>query len=69
MGHDNLKSCFASTVPQPPPSHRVAHVQCLSRATCEQAFSKQNLIKTKVGSMLGNKNLEAMLRIALEGPE
>jgi hypothetical protein len=28
----------------------------------------QNLIKTKVWNMLGNKNLEAMLRIALEGP-
>ena len=28
----------------------------------------QNLIKIKVRSTLGNKNLEAMLRIALEGP-
>jgi hypothetical protein len=44
----------------------LAHVQCVSRATCEHAFSKQNLIKTKVGNMLGNKNLETMLRIALE---
>jgi len=68
VGHDNLESCFASTVPQPPHSRRVAHVQCVSRATCEHAFRKQNLIKTKVGNMLGNKNLEAMLRIALKGP-
>ena len=39
----------------------LAHVQCVSRATCEHAFSKQNLIETKVGIMLGGKNLEAML--------
>jgi hypothetical protein len=29
----------------------------------------QNLIKTNVRNRLGNKNLEAMLRIALEGPD
>jgi hypothetical protein len=46
----------------------LAHVQCVSRAACDHAFRKQNLIKTKVGNMLGDKNLEALLRIALEGP-
>jgi hypothetical protein len=44
------------------------HVQCVSRATCERAFSVQNLIQTKFRNMLGNKNLKAMLWIALEGP-
>jgi hypothetical protein len=29
----------------------------------------QNLIKTKVINMLGNKNLKAMLQIALEGQD
>jgi hypothetical protein len=37
--------------------------------TCERAFSVQNLIKTKVRNRLGIKNLDAMLRIALEGPD
>ena len=31
-------------------------------------FNVQNLIKTKVRNKLGNKNLDAMLQIALEGP-
>jgi hypothetical protein len=44
-------------------------VQCVSTATCERAFSVQNLIKTKVRNRLGSKNLDAMLRIALEGPD
>jgi hypothetical protein len=42
-------------------------VQCVSTTTCEHAFSVQNLIKTKVRNRLGSKNLDAMLRIALEG--
>ena len=46
----------------------LAHVQCVSTATCEHAFSVHNLIKTKVRNRLGSKNLDAMLRIALEGP-
>jgi dissimilatory sulfite reductase (desulfoviridin) alpha/beta subunit len=46
----------------------LAHVQCVSTTTCEHTFSVQNLIKTNVRNRLGNKNLEAMLRIALEGP-
>jgi len=44
-----------------------ARVQCVSTTTCERAFSVQNLIKTRVRNKLGSKNLEAMLRIALEG--
>jgi len=47
----------------------LAHVQCVSTATCERAFSVQNLIKTKVRNRLGSRNLDAMLRIALEGPD
>jgi hypothetical protein len=47
----------------------LAHVQCVSTVTCEHAFSVQKLIKTKVRNRLGSKNLNAMLRIALEGPD
>jgi hypothetical protein len=47
----------------------LAHVQSVSTATCECAFSVQKLIKTKVRNRLGSKNLDAMLRIALEGPD
>jgi hypothetical protein len=65
VGHDNLKSCFSSTIPNLLIFVELAHVQCASRVTCEHTFSKQNLIKTKVGNMLGNKNIEAS---ALEGP-
>jgi hypothetical protein len=43
-------------------------VQCVSTTTCEHAFNVQKLIKTKVRNRLGSKNLDAMLRIALEGP-
>jgi hypothetical protein len=39
-----------------------------STTTCEHAFSVQKLIKTKVRNRLGSKNLDAMLRIALEEP-
>jgi hypothetical protein len=44
-------------------------VQCVSTSTCKRTFSVQNLIKTRVRNKLGNKNLEAMLRISLEGPD
>jgi hypothetical protein len=47
----------------------LAHVQCVSTATCERVFSVQNLIETKVRNRLGSKNLDAMLRISLEGPD
>jgi hypothetical protein len=47
----------------------LAHVQCVSTATCERAFSVLKLIKTKVRNKLGSKNLDAMLRIALERPD
>jgi hypothetical protein len=44
-------------------------VKCVSTTTCEHAFIVHNLIKTKVRNRLGSKNLDAMLRIALEGPD
>jgi hypothetical protein len=47
----------------------LARVQCVSTSTCERAFRVQNLIKTRVKNKLGSKTLEAMLRIALEGPD
>jgi hypothetical protein len=47
----------------------LAHVQCVFTTTCERAFNVQKLIKTKVTNRLGSKNLDAMLRIALEGPD
>jgi len=43
-------------------------VQCVFIASCKRAFSVQNLIKTRVRNRLGSKNFEAMLRIALDGP-
>ena len=46
----------------------LTHVQCISTTMCECAFSVQNFIKIRVRNRLGSKNLEAMLRIALEGP-
>jgi hypothetical protein len=45
---------------------KLAHVQCVSTATCERAFSVKKLIKTKVRNRLSSRNLNAMLRIALE---
>jgi hypothetical protein len=47
----------------------LARVQCVSTSTCKMAFSVQNFIKTRVRNIFGSKNLEAMLRIALEGPD
>ena len=45
-------------------------MQCVSTTTCERALSVHKLINLlKVRTMLGSKNLEAMLLIALEGPE
>jgi len=68
-GMINLESCFASTCPNPLILVELAHVQCVSTMTCERAFSVQNLSETKVINMSGNKNLEATLQIALEGPD
>ena len=42
---------------------KLAHVQC------ERVFNVHTLIKTKVETKLAIKNLEEMLRIALEGPD
>ena len=66
---DNLEPCFASTISNLLILTELAHAQCDSTTTCEHAFSVQNLIKIRVRNMLGSKNLEAMLQIALEGPD
>ena len=47
----------------------IARVQCISTATCERAFSIQNIIKSKFRNKIGTKNLDSLLRIALEGPK
>ena len=47
----------------------IARVQCISTATCERAFSIQNIIKSKFRNKLGTKNLDSLLHIALEGPK
>jgi hypothetical protein len=65
VGHDNLQARYPNLLILA----KLAHVQCVSTTTCEHIFSVQNLIKTNVRNRLGNKNLEAMLRIALEGPD
>jgi hypothetical protein len=64
LGHDNLKSCFASTVGQPPHSCRVS--SCLIYNDVFMSFGVEILIKTKFKNKLGSKNLEAMMQIALE---
>jgi hypothetical protein len=46
----------------------IARVQCISTASCERAFSVQNCIKTKQKNRMLTKNLESVLRVALEGP-
>lgn len=46
----------------------IARVQCVSTASCERAFSVQNCIKTKHRNRMLTKNLESVLRIAIEGP-
>jgi len=46
----------------------IARVQCISTASCERAFSVQNCIKTKQRNRMLIKNLESVLRVALEGP-
>ena len=65
MGHDNLQARYPNVLILA----ELAHVQCVCIVTCEHAFGVQNLIKTKVRNRLGSKNLEAMLQIALEGPD
>jgi len=41
-------------------------VQCISTVTCDCTFNVPKSIKTQVRNILGSKNLEAMLQIALE---
>ena len=45
----------------------IARVQCVSTAQCERAFSIQNCIKTKFHNNLQSKNLESVIRLAMEG--
>jgi len=45
----------------------IARVQCVSIAQCDRAFSIQNCIKTKFRNNLQTKNLESMIRVAMEG--
>ena len=45
----------------------IARVQCVSTAQCERAFSIQNCIKTKFRNNLQTKNLESVIRVAMEG--
>ena len=45
----------------------IARVQCVSTAQCERAFSIQNSIKTKFRNNLQTKNLESIIRVAIEG--
>ena len=59
------------------PSWLVVSVACSLRIvachhnfhSAERALSVRSLIKTKVRNMLGSKNLDAMLQIALEGSD
>jgi hypothetical protein len=46
----------------------IARVQCISTASCERTFSVQNCIKTKQRNRMLTKNLESVLRVALERP-
>ena len=46
----------------------IAKCQCVSTATCEWAFSVQNIIKQKLRNRVSTSNLESMMRVAIEGP-
>ena len=39
----------------------------MSTATCERAFSVQNVLKTRHRNHLNTKHLESIMRLALEG--
>ena len=47
----------------------IARCQCVSIATCERAFSTQNVIKIKHKNRLGTKHLDDVLRVTFEGPQ
>ena len=47
----------------------IARCQCSSTATCERAFSVQNVINTRHRNHLYTKHLESIMRLALEGPK
>ena len=46
----------------------IARVQYVSTTQCERAFSVQNCINTKFHNQLQTKNLEFVMRLALESP-
>jgi hypothetical protein len=46
----------------------ITRVQCISTTSYERAFSVQNCIKIKQRNRMLTKNLESVLRVALEGP-
>ncbi|MCO5608785.1 hypothetical protein L7F22_063001 [Adiantum nelumboides] len=46
----------------------IAMLQCSSTVACERGFSAQNSIKTKLRSHLSTQNLDALMRISIEGP-
>lgn len=45
----------------------IARVQYISTTQCEQAFSIQSCIKTKICNDLQTKNLECIICVAIEG--
>ena len=47
----------------------IARCQYVSTATCERAFSVQNIIKTRHRNHLNTKHLENIMRLTLQGPK
>ncbi|KAH7279663.1 hypothetical protein KP509_37G029100 [Ceratopteris richardii] len=46
----------------------ISMLQSSSTAACESGFSAQNLIKTNLWNSINTKNLDALMRIHIEGP-
>lgn len=47
---------------------KVALLQCSSTAACERGFSMKNWIKDKLRNSLSTSNVDALMRICIEGP-
>lgn len=47
---------------------QIAMLQCCSTAVCERGFSVQNIIKRKLRNRMETVNLDALMRISIEGP-
>ncbi|MCO5554944.1 hypothetical protein L7F22_008483 [Adiantum nelumboides] len=47
---------------------QIALVQCSSNAICERGFSTRTLIKTKLRNSMEIRSLDALMKIAIEGP-